>query len=374
MPQPRLAAAAVLLGGALACAGAARAQSPGPPRPPAVLVALAEEREVAPAFEFVGRVRAVDKVDLRARVTGFLGERLFAAGDEVRVGQIVLRIDPAPFQALVDQRRASVSSARAALQLAQLQVERGRELLRSRSISQATLDDREAAAARAQADVELAEAGLREAEINLSYTSIASPIEGRIGEAAVSPGNLVGPDTGVLATVVRQTPVHVTFSVTQRQLIDVRRNAGDAADLSRVVARLRLADGSTYGEAGTLDFLGVTADSRTDSIPVRAVFPNPRSVLADGMSVRVIVEPRTSARAIVIPQAAIAFDQRGAYVLVVDEANKVVQRRVRAENRRDGTAVVREGLGAGERVIVQGQARVRPGLEVAPSPAPAAVN
>jgi membrane fusion protein (multidrug efflux system) len=348
------------------------AQAPSGPAPPAVLVAAAEMRDVTPGAEFVGRVHAIDKVELRARVSGFLGERAFSDGDEVREGQVLFRIDPAPLEAVVAQRRASVSAAQATVALAELQAERGRDLVRTRALPQAQQDEREANVARGRADLELALAALREAEINLSYTEIRSPIAGRVGEAAVSPGNLVGPDAGVLATVVRQDPIRVGFTVTQRELIRVRRERGDATDPSHAVVRLRLADGSPYEEPGQLDFLGVVADARTDSIAVRAVFPNPRRILADGLSVRVVLEATEAERALVIPQAAVSVDQAGSYVLTVDAENKVVPRRVRAEYRRDGTAVVRQGLTHGERVIVQGQARVRPGLTVAPSPMPGA--
>src|SRR5690242_17460416 len=196
----------------------------GQTAPPAVLVASAELRTVASASEFVGRVKAIDRVDLRARVAGFLGPRLFQDGDAVTEGQVLFRLDPAPFEAVVQQRQAAVQSAEAAVQLADVQSQRGRELVRSNSIPQSQLDEREATLTRARADLALAQAALREAGINLSYTQIASPITGRIGDANVSPGNLVGPEAGVLAVVVREDPVQVTFAVTQRQLLEVLRD------------------------------------------------------------------------------------------------------------------------------------------------------
>lgn len=341
------------------------------PAPPAVLVATAAMRDVTNAAEFVGRVKAVDKVDLRARVSGYLGPRLFKEGDQVKTGQTVFTLDPAPFEATLAQRKAEVAAAKAALDLATVQAQRGRELIKTKTIPQSELDLREAALLKAQAVIEQAQAAQQAAEVDLSYTQIKSPVDGRIGQAAYSPGNLVGPDSGVLATVVKQDPIQVVFNVSQRQLLAARREV-PAEEMAAFIVRLRLADGSTYSEPGKLDFVGVQADPNTNSIPLRAVFPNPKDMLADGMSVRVVLEAGKPAQALVIPQSAIAQDQAGTYVFVVDADKKAVMRKVKIEMQRDGTAVVKDGLAAGDRVIVQGQARVRPGMTVAPSPAPPA--
>jgi membrane fusion protein, multidrug efflux system len=341
------------------------------PAPPAVLVAAAEMRDVSGAVEFVGRVKAIEKVDLRARVDGFLGPWLFKEGDPVKAGQTVFTLDPAPFEATLAQRKAAVASAGATLAYADLQARRGRELIKTKTVPQQELDQRESALLKARASLDQMQAAQQAAEVDLSYTQIKSPIAGRIGQAAYSPGNLVGPNSGVLATVVKEDPIQVVFNVSQRQLIEERR-AVPQDQLDAVVARLRLADGSTYGQRGKLDFVGVQADPNTDSIPLRAVFPNPKGVLADGMSVRVILEIGKPAQALVIPQSAIAQDQAGTYVFVVDAQNQAVRRPVKVEMQRDGTALVKNGLAAGDRVIVQGQARVRPGLTVAPSAAPPA--
>jgi membrane fusion protein, multidrug efflux system len=339
--------------------------------PPAVLIAPAELRDVAATAEFVGRVKAVDKVDLRAQVSGYLGPRLFKEGDTVKADQTVFTLDPAPFEATLAQRKAEVAAAQAALDLADVQVRRARELIKTKTIPQSELDQREATLLKAQAGLQQAQAAQQAAEVDLSYTVIKSPIPGRIGQAAFSPGNLVGTDSGTLATVVKQDPIQVVFNVSQRQLLAARREV-PSDQLSAFVARLRLADGSTYAEPGKLDFVGVQADPNTDSIPLRAVFPNPEDLLADGMSVRVVLEAGTPTQALVIPQSAIAEDQAGTYVFVVDAQNKAVARKVKVEIQRDGTAVVKDGLAVGDRVIVQGQARVRPGMTVTPSPAPPA--
>jgi membrane fusion protein (multidrug efflux system) len=343
------------------------------PAPPAVLVAAAEMHDVAEAAEFVGRVKAIEKVDLRARVDGFLGPWLFKEGDRVKAGQTVFTLDPAPFEATLAQRKAEVAAASAALAYADLQAGRGRELIRTKTIPQQELDLRESALLKARAALEQAKAAQQAAEVDLSYTQIKSPIAGRIGQAAFSPGNLVGPNSGVLATVVNEDPIQVVFNVSQRQLLQERRHAAKHIhQLDDMTARLRLADGSTYDKPGKLDFVGVQADPNTDSIPLRAVFPNPKGLLTDGMSVRVLLEVGEPAEALLIPQSAIAQDQAGTYVFVVDAQNKAIRRPVKVAMQRDGTAIVKDGLAAGDRVIVQGQARVRPGLIVAPSIAPPA--
>ena len=207
-----------------------------------------------------------------------------------------------------------------------------------------------------------AKANLRDAEIQLSYTEIKTPIAGRIGRAAVSPGNLVGPDSGVLATVVQDDPMQVLFSVTQRELLEGR----DSEVTGKVRARVRLADGALYSEKGRIDFLDVQVNPRTDGQMVRAMFPNPDDILTSGQTVRVIIEEKGGDQVLVIPQSAVAIDQTGSYVFVVGPDNKVEQRRVRLGTNRDGVAVVEEGLEAGDRVVVQGQQRIRAGMVVAP--------
>ena len=343
----------------------AYAQQGGPP--PAVLVQPAELRSMAKQAEFVGRAEALEKVDLRARVTGFLGPRLFKDGDDVKEGQVVFTIEKEPFEAAVDQRKAQLASAQATLANADQQLARTAELARKGNAPVAQLDQRTAEQGQAKAAVMEAEANLRDAQIQLSYTDIKSPISGRIGRAAVSPGNLVGPDTGVLATVVQEDPMQVLFSVTQRELLDAR----ETEPTGKVRARVRLADGSLYSERGRIDFLDVQVNPRTDGQLVRAMFPNPDDILTNGQTVRVIIEEKGGDKVVVIPQSAIAIDQTGSYVFVVGQDDKVEQRRLRVGTQREGLAVVQEGIEPGERVVVQGQQRVRAGITVVPQLAPA---
>src|SRR5215468_490689 len=203
---------------------AAEGQQPAPP--PAVLVQPAELRSMTKQAEFVGRAEALEKVDLRARVQGFLGLRLFKDGDEVKEGQVVFTIEKEPFEAAVDQRKAQLAAAQATLANADQQLARTVELTRKGNAPVAQLDQRTAEQGQAKAAVMEAEANLRDAQIQLTYTDIKSPISGRIGRPAVSPGNLVGPDTGVLASVVQENPMQVLFSVTQRERLEARRDSG----------------------------------------------------------------------------------------------------------------------------------------------------
>lgn len=348
----------------------ALAQQGGPP--PAVLVQPAEMKPIADQAEFIGRAAAVDKVELRARVKGFLGPRKFADGDQVKKDQIVFTIEPETYQAAVDQKKAQRDASLAALANAEMQLKRAAELLRTNTGTQVTYDQRLSEQLQAKAQVEDASAQLRDAELQLSYTEIKSPIDGRIGRAAFSPGNLVSPDSGVLATVVSEHPIRVLFPVTQRELLDARRE--QSADPNGIVVRIRLADGSIYKEKGKIDFIDNTVDAKTDGQIVRATFPNTDGVLTDGQTLRVIIEGETVPTAVAVPQAAIAQDQTGAYLFVVNDKNVVEQKRVRTGVSRDGMVAITSGLQAGEKVIVQGQQRVRPGMTVNPTVAPPAAS
>jgi len=338
----------------------ANAQQAAPP--PAVLVQPAELRSMTKQAEFVGRAEALEKVDLRARVQGFLGPRLFKEGDTVKENQVVFTIEREPFEAVVDQRKAQLAAAEATFANSDQQLQRTTELARKGNAPIAQLDQRTAEQRQAKAAVMEAEANLRDAQIQLSYTDIKTPISGRIGRAAVSPGNLVGPDTGVLATVVQDDPMQVLFSVTQREMLEAR----DSEVTGKVRARVRLANGSLYSEKGRVDFLDVQVNPRTDGQTVRAMFPNPDDILTSGQTVRVIIEEKGGDKVLVVPQSAIAIDQTGPYVFVVGENNTVEQRRLKLGTNREGLAVVEDGVKPGERVVVQGQQRIRAGITVAP--------
>lgn len=343
----------------------AHAQQQAAP-PPAVVVEPAQMQVIAQRADFVGRIEAIEKVELRARVTGFIKQVDFKDGDTVKEGQTLFEIEPDPFQATIDQRQAQLASAQADVKNAELNLQRGLDLVKTNAMPRAQVDQRQADADKARAGVLQMQAAVREAEIQLSYTTIKAPIPGRIGRTTFTEGNLVDPSSGVLATIVRDNEVRAVFNVTQREILDYRKSGG-----GEVTIRLRLADGSFYDKPGKIDFLDVVVDPKTDSQLVRAVFPNPDRILTDGQTIRVVLERAQEAPSVTVPQAAIASDQAGSYVFVVDAANKVEQRRVKTGAQRDGRIVVTDGLKEGELVIVEGLQRVRAGMEVAPQRAQA---
>ena len=356
----------VLLAMLLTVGTAAVGQQPAS-APLAVLVQPAESRSLAVQREFIGRAQALDKVDLRARVQGFLGPRKFKDGDLVKQDELLFVIEPEPYQATVEQREGQRAAALGALANAEVQFKRAEELARSNVGTQQTLDQRRAELIAAKGSLTETDAALKDAKIKLSYTEIRSPIAGRIGRATVPPGNVVGPESGILATVVAEQPMTVLFSVTQRELLEARQGGTSGETLT---ARVRLADDSLHPEKGTLDFIDVQVDPRTDGQTLRASFPNADSRLTDGQTVRVILEEKQAAKVVMVPQSVIASDQSGYYLYIVNREDKAEQRRIKAGAERDGLVVVEDGLKEGERVIVQGQQRVRPGMTVAPELAP----
>jgi membrane fusion protein (multidrug efflux system) len=335
-----------------------------PAPPPAVTVISVQPTEVTPGFGFNGRVVAVDEVQLRARVTGFLEKRLFQEGADVKAGDLLFVIEKAPYQAVVDQRQAELASAQANQVNTAVQLRRGEELVKNKNIPQAEVDQRRAANEMAAAQILEAQAALEQAQINLGYTEIHAPIAGRIGRADLSVGNLVGPDSGVLATIVSQDPIYVTFPVSQRQLLAHRGEYGEP------VVRVTLPDGALYDHTGKLNFLDVQVDPGTDTVTVRAELPNPDRVLVAGQFVGVRVERGEPERVLTVPQASLQLDQAGPYVLVVGGDSKVEARRVTLGAPDGAQVVVQSGLQTGDKVIVDGIQKVRPGMVVAATEAP----
>ena len=345
----------------------ARQQAAAPPA--AVFVARVERQAISRGADFIGRVEAIDKVDIIARVTGFLQTRHFNEGDAVKAGQLLFTLEQPPFAAEVSLRRAQVDSARADLANATTQIARGRELVKTNAIPQATLDDRITAEAESKAKVAAAEAQLQQAQINYDYTEIRAPFDGRAGRSPLSPGNVVSPGSGTLVTIVRDDPIRISFPVTQRQLLQFRRE-GSAGASDRIKVSVRLPDGSMLDSTGRFDFIDVTTNRATDSVLVQAMIPNPQKFLVDGQAVTVVVETGDPEQAIVIPQSALQIDQAGSFVLIVGAENKVEVKRVKTTRGLGGQLVVTEGLEIGQLVITEGAQRARPGAAVAPQPAP----
>jgi membrane fusion protein (multidrug efflux system) len=354
-------AAIAALGLALSCDAAVAQGAP----PPAVSVIPVASRQVTETGDFLGRIQAIDKVDIVARVQGFIEQRLFTEGQKVKKGDLLFRLEQATYKAAVDQQRANLARTQATAANAELQVQRGRELVRNQNIPQSTLDQREADNSAAKADVMQAQALLEQAEINLGYTEIHSPIDGRIGMANFTEGNLVSPSSGTLATIVSQDPIYVIFQASERDVLDYSQKAAETGDKNRSVpVHIKLPNGTVYPHPGTVDFLDVQVDPTTDTVAVRARVPNPEGLLIPGGIVGVTVERGAPQTALTVPQSAVLLDQAGRYVLVVDAAKKVEQRRITTGVEQGRDIVVTDGLKEGELVIVEGIQKVHPGQVV----------
>lgn len=366
----------------LACAVVALASTVGSgigfaqtaPQAVPVGVIAAARQPVTSGVDFVGRVEATDKVAIRARVIGFLDQVNFTEGSLVKAGDKLFSMDRVPFEAALLQTQGAVLQASATLENATLQRARADELVKTNAISVATRDERLAAERTAQGSLIRAQADVKTASINLSYTEMLSPIDGRIGRTALTRGNLVGPDSGVLATVVSQDPMSVVFPVSQREFLALQKKEDSAATKAgSLLVKLLFSDGSTYPQDGRIDFVDVTIDRATDTVQVRATVPNPKDHLVDGQFVRVSVQGETPVEKLVIPQAALIADQEGIYVFVVD-GGKAVVRRVKTGTELGPNIAVEQGLAEGDQVVVTGLAMLRPGVPVMASPLPASLG
>jgi membrane fusion protein (multidrug efflux system) len=334
-----------------------------------VIAVAAERRQIDSQSDFVGRVAAIDRVELRARVQGFLKERSFTEGQQVAVGEVLFQIEPDQYQAIVEQRQADVAKAEADAENADAQLARGQELVKNKNIAQSQVDELKAAASIAEASIAQAKAALTAAELDLGYTRITSPIAGRVGMASYTVGNLVGPSSGALATIVSIDPMYVDFPLTQRQLLQARREMqASGSDGRSVVVRLRLSDGSFYDQTGRINFVDVTTDPGTDSVTLRAEIPNPDGILVDGQYVGVVLQAGEPEAAIVIPQSALQLDQQGMFVMIVDDENKAQVRRIEVGSDQGADIAVTSGLEAGDLVITGGVQKVRPGQVVTATP------
>lgn len=345
------------------------AEAPPPPTPVGVIEVA--NHPTNPGLSFVGRVQAIDSVNLIARVDSFLNKRLFTEGQMVKAGDLLFVLEKDTFQAVVNSSQANLEKAQVDADNLALQADRARELLKQRTVSQATLDDRVAAAKQAQAVVQQAKATLDQAKINLSYTEIRAPFDGRIGTANFSTGALVGPSTGPLATIVSQDPIYVTFPVSDRTVLEFTGGDRASATTGNIAVHLTLANNIAYPEVGAIDFTGIRVDPQTDTVAVRAKFPNPKNTLLDGQFVRIFANSNKPVEALLIPQKAVLTDQSGNYVLAVGADNKIIQRQITQGQTVGSDVVVQTGLKPGDIVVTNGLQRIRPGQVVEPEPAAA---
>jgi membrane fusion protein (multidrug efflux system) len=334
--------------------------------PPAVTVTPVVSREVTATGDFIGRVVAIDKVDVVARISGFINERNFTEGQQVKTGDLLFSIEPDTYKAAVDQQTANLAKAKATEVNANLQLQRGQDLVRNQNIPQSEVDQRAANAQAAHADVMQAQALLEQARINLGYTEIRSPVDGRIGLANFTVGNLVSPSSGPLATIVSQDPIYVTFQASEADIIEYKHRIAASADKNpHVTIHIKLPDGTVYPHPGRTNLLDVQVQPDTDTVLVRAQLPNPEGMLIPGGIVGVITERGAPQASLIVPQSAVQLDQAGRYVMVVGADKKVELRRITTGVEQGRDIVVSAGLKEGELVIVEGIQKVHPGQVVA---------
>src|SRR6266853_646477 len=340
-------------------------QAAAPPANPAVGVRPAAMKGVSQAFEFVGHIKATDKVDVRARIEGFLEKVAFHEGQDVKAGDLLYQLEQPPFQAQVNTAKANVAQLEAQHRNAELTLGRAQYLIKTVAGQQSNVDSALASERALAAQIDGARAQLQTAEINLGYTEIRSPISGRIGRTAYTLGNLVNPASGVLATIVSQDPIYVLFPVSVRDLEIIREaRRNEEGGLAKIEIRVRLSNGREYPQRGVWNLTDPQVDQQTDTLIMRATIANPERQLIDGQFVTAVIRERQEEPRLVVPQSALQIDQSGYYVLVVDDQHKVEQRRIQTGPNRDTDVVVTSGLHEGEKVIVDGIQKVRAGQAV----------
>jgi membrane fusion protein (multidrug efflux system) len=355
----------------VAAAVPAAAQQAQPAAVPVGTV-YAERQSISNIRDFVGRVEATGRVDIRARVQGYLEQVLFKEGDIVKKGDQLYQIEKGLFQAAVEAAKGALERTKAAKTLTAIQLQRAQDLLDKNAGTAVARDQALAADQQAQGAILADQANLDTANINLGYTDIAAPISGKVSKTNVTVGNVVGPDSGILTLIVSQDPMYISFPVSQRELLQAQLS-GRAMDLTGIKIKIRFADGSTYKHEGTVNFLDVSVDRATDTVLARATMPNPDGALIDGQLVSVAVEAGAPQDKVVVPQSALIADQQGVYVFAVEDGKAVVKR-IKTGGDSGANIVVEDGLKGGEQIIVEGLQSIRPGQPVQASPAATVLN
>ena len=372
------AVALIILTGGLMLGGCDRRQQSAPPPVPEVAVITVTTRPVALTTELPGRTSPYRVAEIRPQVNGLIQKRLFTEGTDVKTGEVLYRIDPAPFQANLDNARAALGKAQANLPAIRARVDRYQELLTEKAVSQQEYDDAEAALKQTEAEIRFAHAAVETARINLNYTRITAPISGRIGRSNITDGALVGAYQAMALTTIQQLdPIYVDVTQSTTDLLRLRRNL-ESGRLQQKAGgqkkvRILLEDGTSYAQEGTLQFRDVSVDPTTGSVILRAIVPNPDGFLLPGMFVRALLQEGVSEKAILLPQQAVSRDPKGnPLVLIVDDENKVGQRILTIDRAVGDQWLVTSGIGVGERVIIEGIQKVRPGAVVKTVPFEAA--
>ncbi len=346
------------------------AQTAQQPAAVPVGVITAERKPVTKSQDFVGRVEAVQRVEVKARITGYLEKVTFKEGDLIKEGAPLYDIEKGLFQAAVEQAEGELTKSKAAKVLTEVQLQRAEDLLAKGSGTPVARDQALASDQSAQGAILVDEANLQIAKINLGYASITSPITGKVGKTNITKGNVVTPQSGRLTVIVSQDPMYVTFPVSQREFLRIQK-AGKILDVTGIKPTLLFADGSAYKYPGKINFVDVTVDRATDTVLARASFPNPDFALIDGQLVRVALESGTTEEKIVIPQSALISDQEGVYVFIASDGKAAI-RRVKPGSPSGTGVIIDQGLTGGEQVIVEGIQGMRPDAPVRATPLPPA--
>jgi RND family efflux transporter MFP subunit len=373
-PGPRLAAALVAMAASLLVGCGQGQQRAAAPPPPVVTVAKPNQRTIVDQDEYVGRFTAVDSVEVRAHVSGYLDKVEFTDGQIVKEGDLLFTIDKRPFQNALDQARANLQTARSNLTFTEADLARGRELVRGKSITDQVFEQRAQAFRNAQASVAANEAMVRQAELDLSFTELHAPIAGRISDRRVTPGNLVtggtGGNTTLLATIVSIDPIHFEFTFDEASLLRYERLANEGKNggeqISSTPIRLKLIDESGFSHNGRMDFIDNVIDRNSGTIRGRARLANADGLFVPGMFARIEVPASAPYTALMIPDAAIGTEQVRKFVYVVGDDDVAKQVYVTLGQVVDGLRVIKDGLGPADRVVVNGLMRVRPNLKVKP--------
>jgi RND family efflux transporter MFP subunit len=364
----------ILLATLVASCGQQQQQAGGPP-PPQVTVAKPIKRTVFDYDEYVGRFTAVNSVEVRARVSGYLDKVDFKDGQLVKQGDLLFTIDKRPFQNTLDQARANLVQAQSNLAFTESDYTRGQQLVRDKTITDQTFEQRAQAFRNAKASVTNNEAAVRQAELDLEFTELRAPVNGRIGDRRVSPGNLVtggtSGNTTLLATIVSTDPIYFEFTFDEASYLRYERLAKTGQDIASrnasVKIALKLIDENDFDHEGRMDFVDNVIDRSTGTIRGRAVFANPNEVFTPGMFARVRVPASPPYEGLLVPDAAIGTEQARRFVVVIDDQNTARQKYVTlGQLTSDNLRVIKEGIGPDDRVVVSGLMQARPGAKVQP--------
>ena len=369
--------AAILFALAIASCSEGKQQAAAPP-PPQVTIDHPTQRTVIDYDEYVGRFVPIESVEVRSRVSGYLDSVHFTDGQIVNQGDLLFTIDKRPFQTALDQAKATLAQARANLAFAQSDLGRAQQLVRDRTITEQTFDQRTQAKRVAEAAVAAQEAAVRQANLDLEFTELRAPVTGRIGDRRVSPGNLVtggtGGNTTLLATIVTYDPIRFEFTFDEASYLRYQRLAKTGSDVTNpsggVDVTLKLLDEDSFQHAGRMDFVDNVIDRATGTIRGRAVFSNPTGVLTPGMFARIRVPGSSAYEALLVPEVAIGTEQTRKFVSVVDADNVVHQKYVTLGEAVGDLRVIRKGLTPSDRLVTKGLVKARPGQKVKPLEAP----